>query len=343
MDGYLQELGGSKNGFFKRNQYIVKDEKYEKKVKEFLKEYKNTDVYRTVFTYESDDIENCLIYGPLYFDLDHEIESPEDFKYTVRDALMLISYLKNNFGIPEEMLQIYFSGSKGFHILIDPVILGITPSKDLDQQFKVIAKKANEHTLYKTIDMRIYERKRLFRFVNSVNSKSGLYKVPIKAEDLRGMTLEKIQEYASEPKEVEFETPRYIKKAQQEYNNILIANERQKAKKKNKSYKSILPDSKKELLPCVDLALEQGVGEGRRNNTSVALASSLFQSGYTQQEAIELLLAWNEKNEPALPEGEIYSTVNSAYKLALSGRGFGCAFFKENDMCIGESCKLFNR
>jgi hypothetical protein len=342
MENYLIELGGIQSGYFRRNFYIPIDETFDDEVVAYLEATNNTDVYYSVYTYENEDIDKCPLYGPLYFDLDLELESESDFRKIVRDALLVVSYLEDEFGIPENMVQIYFSGSKGFHILVDPEILGIEPTVDLNMQFKRIAQEANKNTIHQSVDTKIYDRRRLFRFPNSVNGKTGLYKVPITMKDLRSMDYTKIQEYASEPREVELAEPRLVESAKKQYKKILMLHKLRQAKRKNKNKsKVMISTERKDLLPCVKKLLDEGTGKGSRNSTSVALASSMLQSGIPQTEVIDELLAWNERNDPPLPEREVLTTVKSAYGLVQSGRGYGCTFFKEHDFCVGKTCPLF--
>ena len=143
------------------------------------------------------------------------------------------------------MVQIYFSGSKGFHILVEPEVFGIEPRQNLNEQYKTIASELNKQTIYKTIDVRIYDRRRLFRFPNSINAKTGLYKVPIRQKDLRGITIEKIQEYASEPREIEWMEPAFIEKAKSEFERVLLIHRLRESKRKNKSSKVKLPTEKR--------------------------------------------------------------------------------------------------
>ena len=344
MNNYLIELGGIKNKYFRRNYYIPIDDTFDDEVINFLEETNNTDMYYSIYTYQNEDIENCPLYAPLYFDLDLEIESEADFRKIVRDTLLVVSYLEEEFKIPEDMIQIYFSGSKGFHVIVEPEILGIEPSPDLNIQFKTVAQEVSKITIYNTIDTKIYDRRRLFRFPNSINGKTSLYKVPITMNDLRKMDYEKIQEYASEPKEIELAEPEFVESAQKKLKKILLVDKLRNSRRRNKNKSKVgISSERRELLPCVKAILKSGIGKGARNNTSVALASSMLQSGIPQDEIIDELLVWNEMNDPPLPESEVLTTVRSAYSLVQSGRGYGCTFFKDHGFCVGETCPLFRK
>lgn len=342
MENYVMELGGVSNGYFRRNHYIKIDDSFDDEIVEYLDKLNNTDVYYSIYSYENENIEDCLLYAPLYFDLDLEIDNDADFKKIVRDTLLVVTYLREEFGIPEDLIQIYFSGSKGFHILIDPEVIGIKPSTELNSDFKKIAMEAGKITLYNTVDTAIYDRRRLFRFPNSINGKTGLYKVPVKAKDLRTMDYEAIKKYAAKPREVEIAEPVLVETAKRKFKQILVAYKLRNSKKK-KSSKIGIPKERKELLPCIKKLLNTGAGKGSRNNMTIALASSMFQAGIKQDEVIEEVLIWNEKNDPPLPEREVLTTVRSAYSLVKSGRGYGCTFFQEHDLCVGKKCSLYQK
>lgn len=63
-----------------------------------------------------------------------------------------------------------------------------------------------------------------------------------------------------------------------------------------------------------------GVSEGRRNDLTAKLAGRYLGNGLTSREALELLMAWNLRNKPPLPEEEIRRTVNSIARSERSKR-----------------------
>lgn len=336
MENYLVELGGCKDGIFRRNVFInMSDENLMNKINNLRKKLNNTDIYYTVLQASEMEREKGLLYGPLYLDLDGNLENEGSFEKIMVDLSYTVANLRQHYGIPEKMMKIYFSGYKGFHVVIEAEILGITAMKDLNNKYKSIAISLNKKTRHKSIDTGIYDDKRLFRFDCSINSKSWLYKVPIEYRKLKKMTMEELCEYAKEKKKVEFEKPRLIIKAKEKFEE-----ETKEVEKKIRTKRS--KDSlNKKLLPCTKNLLEEGVCKGSRNNMSVALASCLYQIGWEVDEVINELLNWNEKNEPPLPEKEIQSTAKSAKILYDNEKWYGCSFFKEGDYCIGKECGLF--
>jgi hypothetical protein len=57
-----------------------------------------------------------------------------------------------------------------------------------------------------------------------------------------------------------------------------------------------------------------GVSEGERNDALAKRAGQCFKDGKSMDEAIEKCAAWNNLNDPPLPEKELISTVKSVFK-----------------------------
>lgn len=337
MSGYLTEFGGIRNGFFHRNVFFERNESFEARMKDFIQEHSSTDVYYCVYSYESDDIANCKLMGAPYLDFDADIGTEEAFDALKREVRMALNYFAIYWGIPTRMIEVYFSGSKGFHIVIPHEILGIEPDAALNLKNKALAQLVALQCKSKHIDMAIYDRRRLFRIPNTINGKSGLYKVPLTYEQLTRFTLSDIIEWASEPRPLVTMSPRFLPKSARHFQQMQLHAKRKERRQK----KAIqIPKERRKLLPCVVEILKTGVGQGQRNNTAVALASSLMQSGVGRDETEDILLAWNEDNVPPLPNAEIARTVSSAFRGLSNGMGYGCAKFKELGYCIGQVCRL---
>ena len=329
----IVEMGGVTNGYFTRNYFVnIKD------INKNISRYTG-DVYTTVYTYETKDQNTSNFIGPLYLDLDiDDIEN--NFNKIKQDLALVLRRLKSLFYLKDTDIELYFSGSKGFHVLISHKIFGLEPSRDLNKQYKKIATDIKTYTVNKSVDTKIYDNKRLFRLVNTINTKTGLYKVPITYNQVKNMnTYEELKVYASSPKIKKPFIAKYNEKAKIAFDNLLerIDNE-EKAKINTKLAKELI--HKKELLPCVQYILKNGCVKGNRNNTTVALANSLFQIGKDFDEVLEIITYWNsEKNDEPLDSNEIRVTVNSALNNANQNRFYGCNVFKDLDVCI-KNCPI---
>jgi hypothetical protein len=344
---FITEIGGKKNGFFRRNIYLNLDEKYNEKIEAFRKEYKNTDIYYCMYSYESDDINNCNIIGSPYLDFDGDINSEESFNILRNEVLMAINYFNTYWYIPKDMIELYFSGSKGFHIVIPYQIFGLRPNRDLNIKNKMLAKLVAKQCNSNNIDLSIYDRRRLFRLPNSINSKSGLYKIPINYETLKTITLNELIELASNPaidKDI-FLKPDFIPKSASHYKLVYSMIDKKKEYKKNlrndnAKKKITIPKKRRPLLPCVVNLLKTGTTEGSRNMTAIAMASSIMQSGISRDDTEKVMIDWNMLNDPPLSEQELVTTITSAYRELNHGRCYGCTSFKDLGYCIGSKCRI---
>lgn len=183
--------------------------------------------------------EETYLYGPVYADFDNpfpgsnkpghlkgtpfeEITSFEQGVHRAQiDAIQAVRFLfKNN--ILAEAIHVYFSG-RGFHLEIDPRVCGIRPSKDLhhiDREFAYMmagvqidrekvaielnAKGKPTKLAYparlQTLDQNIYNSDRLWRVPNTLNTKSGLFKIPLSPDELRNSPAEQIIQLAKQPR-----------------------------------------------------------------------------------------------------------------------------------------------
>ena len=323
------EIGGKINNVFKRN--IITTSLNKKKV---IKQYDFTDTYSTIYKYDNKNQDMANIIAPFYIDLDIE-DLEKDFDKLKRDVMLLTRKLKTLFKLSNDNIQYYFSGSKGFHITIPHSIFGIKPCKDLNDKYKMLAIELKSYTITKSIDTRIYDTKRLFREVNTINTKTNLYKVPITIENIKDFSYSDLIEYAKAPKEEYKIDSSYNQEADIAFNNLIIElKERQKRTINHKVARQMLKN--KELLPCVKYILQNGAQKGGRNNTAMALASSLYQRNPNDyEEVLDVMKAWNiKKLDIPLADRELENTVKSAYRNVQDGKRYGCGAFIDLGICV---------
>ena len=323
------EIGGKINNVFRRN--IITTSLNKKKM---IKQYNFTDTYSTIYKYDNKNQDMANIIAPFYIDLDIE-DLEKDFDKLKRDIMLLTRKLKTLFKLTDENIQYFFSGSKGFHIIIPYSIFGIKPCRDLNDKYKMLAIELKSYTITKSIDTRIYDTKRLFREVNTINTKTNLYKVPITIKNIKEFSYEELIEYAKSPKEEYKIDSSYNQEADIAFNNLIIElKERQKRTINHKVAKQMLEN--KELLPCVKYILQNGAQKGGRNNTAMALASSLYQRNLNDyEEVLDIMKTWNiKKLDTPLAERELENTVKSAYRNVQDGKRYGCAAFIDLGICV---------
>ena len=345
----VSEIGGVTKVGFRRNIFIDRDMMYGQQIERYRKRFGNKDIYVCMYSYErpdnikAEDINYDIHLGDknaissLYLDFDMKENTNEAYDDLKFQCERVIHVLVNIWKIPSNMLQIYFSGNKGFHVVVPHEILNLKPCVNVNETIKRAVMFFKVQFSASALDTAIYDRRRLFRLPNSINAKSGLYKVPITFKQLHEFSQEQMMEWAKEPKAYPFVAPKYIAEAANQFASIVRIRETQKAKPKKKVE---IPKDKQKMLPCVDHILRTSISKGSRNRTMVALASSIMQAGYTQEETQEIIEQWNEQNDPPLEAHELRTTVWSAAREIENGRGWGCSSFREMGFCVGDTCKL---
>lgn len=322
--GYGFEVNGERG--FSRGNYIPYAA-----INIFSKEHHQYSVFNSAYRYSSKEIDRADLYGDLYLDFD-DVNSFESVR---KDALMALSYLKICYKIPEQYVQIYFSGNKGVHIIVPAEILGIEPMNLLHGVFKYIANSIKSFTPNKTIDTKIYDNKRMFRIPNTKHEKSGLFKIPITSYELRNYSEEQIRELAKQQRTITYE--KYAGTnlfAQQQFKRMIdeyyIFDKESKKDRRFKTKYNFTP-------PCIQKILEDGAEEGQRNITIACLAGFCKNFGKSLDESIEFIMEWNDKNIKPTPEQELKKTVRSIF---MGDKQFGCATLKTITICNESQCKL---
>jgi len=351
---WISEFGGVQDKFFSRNNFIEQNNRYDDKVEEFISLCRNIDVYKCAYSYENKDINSCKIIGDPYLDFDCDHLDTE-WDQLIDEVKYVVNYIETSMRVPPEELRMYFSGSKGFHVIIPKESLGLEPSTDLNSLFRYFAMgmsflcggknvlAANNGML----DLQIYDRRRLFRLPNSINSKSGRYKVPVSIDHLYDLNREEMLEWSSEVREVSTRTPRFRPVSKEGFEEIVeIGKDYEVAKIGKKRRRSgfgvpLQEGELLDLLPCAKSLLDAGIQEGNRNNGCYALTSSLLQSGYKFQEAYSMVEEWNDRNEKPLNDKELFVTASSALSSFEKGMRVGCGTYSDLGLCT-DKCKLLN-
>ena len=329
-------MGGLNNsGYFVRKIFKKPHE-----IDSVRKQFKNKDVYNTPYLYDSENQAEALKIADFYLDFDKKLETDNDFDLVRADAIRALAYLQAIFQVPVEAVRIYFSGSKGIHLVVPKEVMGIEPYVDLNRVFRTIAEEIFNYTVNKTLDRQIYDNKRLFRLVNSINGKSNMYKIPISYTELKWASYSEIKKIATQPRNVEFAKPIKSSKASLFYTKYVNEWEAKIAKSKEK--KEIDPSKFRRLdtyPPCVDNLITNDVPEGQRNNTAIALANYFQQQKFSEDEVKEVMYEWGaSKCDPPMAESEIETVIMSAYKNKYK---FGCSTLKTISTCDKSRCPFF--
>lgn len=138
--------------------------------------------------------------GPLYFDIDCK----DDLGQAISSAQELVGKL-TRMGVPKDCIEIYLSGSKGLHILVNETLFtGQRFFLRLPEIYKEMARE-----LFVTgLDYSVYSsgRGNSFRIVN-LQRYDGKYRVPVTPDELAVLTVDRYREWVKAPRTVEVDDP----------------------------------------------------------------------------------------------------------------------------------------
>ncbi len=288
------------------------------------------DCYRTVYRYPDafrqhfEQRKSVAGYaGPAYADYFPVDIDSGDLEEAFSEARRLLERLHLNYDVNLNHVRCYFSGNKGFHVMIPDALVDWQPSDKLPQIFKKMAEELLQGIKH---DGAIYDVVRLFRFANTLNSKSGLYKIPLYPAEILHGGLSQILELAKKPRTIELDNEYETCPALVE----LFARAEQGLGKEKFVVKPPRPAKQKLCY----LNMLEGVGKGWRDNCAIRLAVYFKKQGLSGDILLAMLQAWNEKNEPPLEGRVLGSKVEQA--LNQGNYDYGCndgilkAFCDEN-------------
>lgn len=150
--------------------------------------------YMSVFKYTPEQMEQYLktksaagmsghSTNSIIFDFDDKL-NVEAALIDTRNMYLLLEEL----GYQKNDIQIYFSGHKGFHLVIDL-------EQQLEQsQLKNFVNNLRSKGTFNSFDTKVYDVQRMFRAPFSLNKSTGLFKTPISKHQLFNASLDEIKE-----------------------------------------------------------------------------------------------------------------------------------------------------
>ncbi len=344
MAGRLRSVGDKSNeprlievahGLTNRNTFISLDD-----LEEWRREQGDDfELYSSYFRFFTDDPNIGGVLGGFGMDFDDE-QNPEKAR---KEALIVIKDLINRYEIDENSISTCFSGNKGFHVFINRRVFGVEPEYHLPRIFKSMAQELRDRHQLKTLDLKIYDRRRLIRLPGSRHRKSGLYKIPLMKEELEKLSVDRIKSLAVKPRPLIVRNEHKLsERAHQWY---LQHREKVMAELKDKKIEFEERDFGGEILPCVKRRLEAGAKEGERNRCAWQLASYLMRRGMRKEEVSGILEEWRKRCELGLhpfTAEELKRTIDKVFEVG--GYGVGCGSEAFESLCVGrENCPLFNK
>lgn len=176
--------------------YMYNEEQH-KKFYEEIEEHKFGKDYKTINGAQKI---NDVVCDQVFLDFDYSEKAGTTLENAKEDTKEAIKRL-NGLGISDDYIQLYFSGNKGFAIVVNSAEC-IKP-----KEHKNVAR--NIAGDLKTWDTKIYNASRIFRVPNTKHPESGLFKIALGLEEL-DLPVEAIKELAKTNYEPEdFDWPKF--------------------------------------------------------------------------------------------------------------------------------------
>lgn len=239
-----------------------------------------------------------------------DIDDNKDIEIAKKSSIILLNHLENTLKI--QGIILFFTGSKGFNLNIPIENIDAKPSLTFNQSAKqFVLSEASKVGI--EVDNKIYDKVRKIRLPNSLNGKSGLFKIPITKQELTSLSIDEIQQLAKEPRQFNIES---------HYSKLSHGIEATKAWNEQQT---VLPEKKKMVLSASATEYDNeiinrhtrnfianGAKEGQRNNQLFQAACNLFKNGFDEEQIEKLLY------DPAIQCGieyaEYRTTINQASK-----------------------------
>jgi len=152
----------------------------------------NRDVYSTVCRFDKP----CLS-SAYQCDFFLRLRAGE-LQSVLNDTRALCSLLGERWRMPPECIDVYFGGCEDFDVLVSLAVFGNPEGGPATGLWEDLARRLVKEGI-RHIDLTVYQPHHLLRLPNSINSNSGLYKVPVEAKEL-ALGLDHISELAGQPR-----------------------------------------------------------------------------------------------------------------------------------------------
>lgn len=306
-----------------------------------LEKYRYEDCFATIQRFKTEDSSREELYiAPLYFDLDYK-ENPS---VAQSEAIKLVDFLVTELCIDSLAIRVYFSGSKGFHIIINEKVFNFEPSNYLHKVFKYIRtflsiKLGDKDKPLVSLDPVVYGCKRMIRIPNTKHSTTGLYKIELTHEELKELPLDRIKQIAIAPRgslytEAQLAAAsRFTKEAAEFFKRHLKDYEDLSLYAQDTSATEFL-FNKKEFPVCVQHVLSQKWGKSNRNNSVMQLAAYYKEAGFTLAEATNAITKWITKFTTEETTYDVERKITNAKGVIRTifeseeQYKFGCAFIR---------------
>lgn len=226
--------------------------------------------------------------GPCMADaLPFDFDDADDLGRALIEARKFVGALEVDFDVRPDDLRYFFSGRKGFHVLMPAELFGgFQPSASLPDILRSVA---NDLAGNITVDEKIYDRQRFLRVENTKHADSGLFRIPLESSVFLHSDVEAIREMAQEPCDIE------------QGDGLIAVPGLIEVYRKHRAGTREKDDKKKSV--GVSELFKGGLGEGDgRDQRAFDLACHLRNQKVPPTTALNVLRVWDSTNDPSLAD-----------------------------------------
>lgn len=270
-----------------------------------------TDCFRSLFVF-NERIENFVnetgsvkgFRGDHYVDYMFFDFDGDDLAKVEKEVKRFIDHLRSTYKIPLIYIGIFFSGRRGFHVVVPFNAFTSTqaPKKDFWLVYKKVAIEMLEG--FDFADRKIYQLNRLIRTPNTRHSKSGLYKININYIDLSS-PIQNILARAQEPLPDNLISPSEV----EEVENLNELFNKYKTIERSHPRVRVEANKRDELLNIIST----GVNYGERHIATVRLTGLFRRNGFDFDFTMAFMRLWNQNNRPTFSDDELQSEVRRSF------------------------------
>jgi len=190
--GWIELAAKLPKGGMARNEYVRADDG--EAIRCWRERHGNTDVYGSICRFKDRDRSSEYVCD-FFLDVD-----ANDLELARQEALGACQLLIDRLGVDPDSLDLSFSGAKGFHVVVPRLVFGDPVAADIMALWRSTASRMAKEGL-SHLDLAVYQKSRLWRLANSVNSKTGLYKIPLEYKEFTDLGLDYALDLARQPRD----------------------------------------------------------------------------------------------------------------------------------------------
>lgn len=287
-----------------------------------LKPSKNFRCFKSVQRYSKPHAEKDEhVWMPLFFDLDNE----HDPAQTIEDVKKLYGFMTEILQIQPQYIRVYFSGKKGFHVIVEPEVFDIRPHHEIHLKVKKAALHIAEHLCLKSFDTKVYSVRRVLRVPNSIHEDTKLFKIEVGLTDL-GKGIEFIRDKAKRPytptmPEEPAEDISVVSEAKEFWQGIMM--EVDEAEELSNLKPDHMIHDFGDLPVCIKhmLSLPSLPTANSGNRTILSIASYMKDIGWSEKKTLETIVPWavrltniGNAGNPKTIEAGVRATVGFVFR-----------------------------